>query len=667
MSKYAVTFLSLTGILEAEFINFKGGIFMPVSDYYKAQTSGLINYHARKLRGLDPCLPVLDEIIAGKDIVSRVHLGIVEIPLDQIAGTSTAGRSSAFASNFMPVLEDNCEFARKWMNLSDVWLSEGQREPVKAFEYMNKFYIIEGNKRVSVSKYFNTVSVLGDVTRIIPRKTDDRENVIYYEFLDFYEITGINYIWFSNPGAFSRLLDIICPENREKWSADDRNLFRSRYLYFTKAYDSKIKGKAGITTADAFLSYIIIYGYENLLDTPAARLGQNILDIQNEFFMLEESSPVALLQKPDEKSKNIFTKLFSPGTGKLKVAFIYDKSPEESAWIYSHELGRLHLEQKYAGTVTTRCFYNVQPGVNDTEIFKQVTDSDYDVIFTATPRLMLTSLKGAVQNPDKKILNCALNVSHKYIRTYYTRMYEAKFLAGIIAGVLTPNNKIGYLADYPIYGMTANINAFAMGAKMVNPFAQVWLEWLTEKNSHWEETFKAQGISLISGKDMITPNHRSREFGLYLTDHGMPLNLAMPVCHWGVFYEKLVESVMDGTWKSQDASNGHQALNYWWGMDSGVIELIGSQRLPDSVNELVDFFKTSITSGSFSPFYGRIYDRQGNLQKEKERTFSPEEIISMDWLADNVHGHIPGIEDLKTEARPVVSLQGVINKAFINL
>ena len=69
----------------------------------------------------------------------------------------------------MPLLEDTTEFALKWTHLYDSMLDIGQRDPVKAYEFMNRFYIVEGNKRVSVSKYLNGVSVYGTVTRYVPK------------------------------------------------------------------------------------------------------------------------------------------------------------------------------------------------------------------------------------------------------------------------------------------------------------------------------------------------------------------------------------------------------------------------------------------------------------------------------------------------------------------
>ena len=124
----------------------------------------------------------VDEILPPKGSYSEVPLGLVQIPTELIVGTKTEGRKSAFAANFMPILKENTEFASKWMSLSVSHVEEGIREPIKAYEYMNKFYVEEGNKRVSVMKYFDVVSIPGNVIRIIPQRTEDKENKIYYEF-----------------------------------------------------------------------------------------------------------------------------------------------------------------------------------------------------------------------------------------------------------------------------------------------------------------------------------------------------------------------------------------------------------------------------------------------------------------------------------------------------
>ena len=154
---------------------------MSQEDYVRAYKMGKKNYDTRMMLGQRATLEVLDEILPERHDYSEVSLGLVQIPVSQIVGTRTGGRSNSFAANFMPILKENTEFADKWSTLSTSHVKEGIHEPVKAYEYMNKFYVQEGNKRVSVMKYFGAVTIFGTVTRIIPRRTDEPENKLYYE------------------------------------------------------------------------------------------------------------------------------------------------------------------------------------------------------------------------------------------------------------------------------------------------------------------------------------------------------------------------------------------------------------------------------------------------------------------------------------------------------
>jgi len=95
-------------------------------------------------------LPVLDDRLRGVEIVGEINLGYHEIPLKKIVGTKTAGRSNSFAGNFMPLLGDDTEFALKWQAVYSSQLREGIREHIKVFEYLNRYYVQEANKRVSI-------------------------------------------------------------------------------------------------------------------------------------------------------------------------------------------------------------------------------------------------------------------------------------------------------------------------------------------------------------------------------------------------------------------------------------------------------------------------------------------------------------------------------------
>ena len=156
-----------------------------LEDYKNALKSGQRAYRACVARGQSPYLAVLDDILVNVNIVAQEPLGLVEIPAESIVGTRTSGRHTAFAPNFMPLLEPDTEFAGKWSNLCDAHLEEGMHTPIIAYEFLNKFYVQEGNKRVSVLKYFDAVRIAGTVTRLVPERNDSLENRIYYEFLDF--------------------------------------------------------------------------------------------------------------------------------------------------------------------------------------------------------------------------------------------------------------------------------------------------------------------------------------------------------------------------------------------------------------------------------------------------------------------------------------------------
>ena len=146
-----------------------------MEEYTKALRMGQRDYREKILRGQSPYLPVLDNILQGAaGVDSQMPLGLVDIPMDLLVGTKTEGRTGAFASNFMPLLDMKSEFGTKWINLCIAHVEEGIRDPIRCYEYMGRFYVQEGNKRVSVLKYFGAGNVPGVVTRILPPYSDAR-------------------------------------------------------------------------------------------------------------------------------------------------------------------------------------------------------------------------------------------------------------------------------------------------------------------------------------------------------------------------------------------------------------------------------------------------------------------------------------------------------------
>ena len=379
-----------------------------------------------------------------------------------------------------------------------------------------------------------------------------------------------------------------------------------------------------------------------------------------EFELLQEEGDIELKMTPSHEKKPLplLSRLLPLSTPKLKVAFIYEKTPGTSAWTYAHELGRQYVEQIFSDELTTVCYENGTEE-NVGSLIEKAIDCGCKLIFTTTPPFVQASVKAAIANPEVRILNCSLNTSHRYIRTYYSRMHEAKFLMGAIAGAMAENSRLTYIADYPIFGSIANINAFALGAKMINPRAKVYLEWSTMKEVDLDKKIRETGSSCISGRDMVIPEEASRFFGIYHVDGEHTRNLAMPLYHWGKFYEQLLRTIIDGTWKYDDDTGTTKAINYWWGMSAGVIDVVCSRQLPIGTRRLVELLKATISSDRFNPFSGILYSQDGMVQADPNGSMLPEDIMTMDWLAENVIGSIPTKEELTEKAEPVIKQQGV--------
>ncbi len=636
-------------------------------EYEKALKSGKLYVTARQLKGEDPYLPVLDDIlkIKEKDETSKVPLGLVQIPLDQVVGTATESRSQAFAGNFMPILPDKTELSSKWQNLCNSHLEEGIREPIKAYEYMNLFYVIEGNKRVSVLKFFDATSIAGYVTRVVPGRSEEKENKIYYEFMDFYQASRINFLWFGEEGNFIRLQALVGKEPDETWTEDERKEFHYIYEVFEKAY-KKIEENTGWTEiCEALVDFIELYGYEEVKAMNGVDLEKKIANSKKVFDALSEETPeISMEQTEEPKEKPTLLQKMIPSLAPKnlnsadRIAFVHEVNPKQSAWTYSHDLGRAHVEQVFADKSEFAVFIASEYESNEAAIEAAIAEGN-TLIFTTSPVLYNASVKVALDHPEVKILNCSLWPDKGVIRTYSARMYEAKFLIGAIAGGLTENDRLGYVADYPIYGTVASVNAFALGAKMINPRVKVYLEWISRKRADIRKTFADNDVSYVSGRDIIIPDkdEGARHFGLYRREDDVKSNLAMPVWDWGKFYEQAIRNVMDGAWKNDVGSN--RPVNYWWGMSMGVVDVITSQNLPIGTTRLVKLLKSVISKGDFNPYAGIIYSQNGIIQGDEDEVMAPEKIVTMDWLAENVIGSIPKLSDLEEKAKPVVVQQGV--------
>jgi len=634
---------------------------MASNDYTAALKQGRRAYRTALTKGEYPYLPVLDDMISYTEVAAIENLGVMDIPLSKIVGTKTEGRSNAFANNFMPLLPENSEFGMKWAHLYDHQIKDGISDPIIAYEFMNQFYVQEGNKRVSVMKYLKTYKIPATVTRLVPKKSDDTENRLYYEFLDFYAVSQSYDVCFSREGSYKKLIKLMGKKADEIWSDDDRMNLHSACYNFELAFNKAGGQKLDINVSDAFLIYVEIYGYDKVIDQSEQEIGRALQKMWTEITLAGQGGQVELIKNPEQAKSTLLNKLLATGIpDSLKIAFIYMKTTDTSSWAYAHELGRQYLEQVFEGKIETMAFDRADTDAEVEAAIDQAVEAGCELIFTTATQMVNQSVRSAIKYPKVKIYNCSIKMSYSSICTYYARMYESKFLMGAIAAALSRTDRLGYLADYPIYGTLANINAFALGAKMINPYVQVHLEWTKVKGVDAREKLKQEGIVFVSDTDMITPQNASRAYGLYVKkEDGTLENLATPIWDWGKFYEQIVRNIFSGGGTEAEAQKGKKAVNYWWGMSADVIDVICSKSMPHGTNRLIEFLKSSIRADAFHPFDGPIYAQGGVLQCEKGESLEADEIITMDWLAENVVGGIPNIDELTEDAQALVEFQGI--------
>lgn len=604
----------------------------------------------------NPYLPALEELVPNVNQLTHVSLGIRSIPTECIVGSVSPGRTPAFACNFLPLLDEETEFATKWQNLYQSIIDQGMRDPVKVVEYMNRFYAIEGNKRISVMKLLDSPEIEADVTRVYPERSDDKEVRIYYEYLEFYNDTGIMGLTFSEEGGYARLIELVGQTPGQKWSDDDLINFRSSYHTFSVAYHALDENLSRITVGDAFLIYLQAFGYHPDQMLPSI-IQANIVKLRKEFRTQAQDEPISLQMTP-EGQKPSFLQQIIRSSGPMNVCFVNNRSPEVSGWTYWHELGMNHVNSVFGKKIKTRMINDVSPK-DCQSVIEDAVKEGYNIIFTTSPVLLDGAMKAAVQLPGAKILNCSLLPVYNTVRSYYLRMYEAKFIMGAIAGAVCDNNRIGYIADYPVYGIPASVNAFALGARLTNPRAQIYLEWSTLRDRDPDAALAAQDVHVICNRDIAAPAFESTVFGLYINSGEKPQNLAMPVWHWGKLYEDLLRRIQNGYWDTDTSARNDQAMNYWWGMDVGAIDVYYSKKLDSGTRRLTELLRTQLTQGTLKPFADTIVSQDGVVRCHDGERLTPPQIIAMDWLCDNVIGFIPGPDELKPEALPFVELQGL--------
>lgn len=325
----------------------------------------------------------------------------------------------------------------------------------------------------------------------------------------------------------------------------------------------------------------------------------------------------------------------------IKVGFVYVSPIGDAGWSYAHDQGRLGLSDLPG--VTSSYVEAVPEGPDSERVILNMARKGFDIVFATSYGYMDSTLKVAKQFPKKVFMHCSGFQLAPNMGNYFGRMYQARYLSGMVAGSMTKSNILGYVAAHPLPEVIRGINAFTLGAQAVNPKVEVRVVWT--KTWYDPATEKEAAKSLLDvGADVISqhqdspgPQEAAQEKGAYSVGYNSDMTLFAPKAHltapvwnWAPFYKTVVEAVRNGTWKSEAT---------WYGMKEGIVDLAPfGKMVPEAVQATVMAKKKEILSGKELIFTGPIKDQAGKVIVAAGKTPTDGELLGMKYFVKGVVG-----------------------------
>lgn len=235
--------------------------------YQQAHALAARSLAKAKKHGLPACPAALNALTDDKLISYRLDLGILDIPVSLIVGVAEANENTAlYTKEFFPLSLPKSEFADQWRDINKQYFCEkGLRGEIRCFEYLGKFYVCDGMKRVSVLKFHNVPTVRSHVTRIMPISTETKSLQQYYEFLSNFRLTNLYQLQFTQPGYFEKFQRALGKKATCRWTDSDRAQFLVIWpgieCAFRESYDDNLR----ITAADATVVLLQRYSFDQIV------------------------------------------------------------------------------------------------------------------------------------------------------------------------------------------------------------------------------------------------------------------------------------------------------------------------------------------------------------------------------------------------------------------
>jgi basic membrane protein A len=330
----------------------------------------------------------------------------------------------------------------------------------------------------------------------------------------------------------------------------------------------------------------------------------------------------------------------------FKAAFVYVAPIGDLGWTWAHDQARQQMEADLG--IETAYIEMVPEGPEGERVIRDFAMKGYDLIFTTSFGYMDPTITVAEEFPDIQFVHISGFKSAPNASNVFGRMYQPRYLSGLVAGAATESNIIGYVAAFPIPEVIRGINAFTRGVREVNPSAEVRVVWTNTWFGPPEEKEAADAL-LAAGADIIAQHQDTTEPQKAAADAGAlsigydsdmaqfvgDTVLTSPIWNWGVKYVEIAEQVMAGTYDGSES--------YWGGMSEGVVALAPlSDRVSTDTAALVDEKSAAIVSGDWDVFCGPVVGANGSLVVAEGDCLDDGSMLGMDYWVEGVSGEVPG-------------------------
>ena len=330
---------------------------------------------------------------------------------------------------------------------------------------------------------------------------------------------------------------------------------------------------------------------------------------------------------------------------KIKVGFIYVGPIGDHGWTYRHDIGRLDVEKHFGDKVETIYMESVKYGPDAERAIRSMANDGADIIFATSFGYMEPMLKVAKEFPNVKFEHATGYKQSQNMASYGLRLYQARHVQGIIAGMMTKTNKICYVGAFPIPEVIREINTYYLGAKKMNPKVDIDIVWVNSWYNPPKEA-DAAAVMIAEGCDMVAqhtdspaPLQTAQKNGV--TGFGQASDqirfapkaqLTATIDNWSPYYIKKVQAVIDGNWKSGD---------YFGHMKDNVVQMAPFTNMPDDVKAFAQKIKEGIRDGKYFAFTGPIKDNTGKLQLKDGEIASDGHLNSMMYYVEGIDATVP--------------------------